>query len=183
MIPAELATDRGLEQRERFGEAILFLGPRNVGHQAQGRHRRRPGEALANRGDRRGTKPKAIHAGVDLDEHFQRTRQHRGFEHLYLLDIVHDDRQTAPGDLLQLGLSEKTLEEKDAAHVTLFAQADRGVEFDQRQSVGVLQRRQDAGEAVTVGIGLDHRQDLRPRRLFAHPRHIRAHRGQVDLCV
>ena len=73
-------------------------------------------------------------------------------EHPHLLDIVHDDREPALRDLRQLGFREKALEQQDAPRVALFAQLDRRIELDQRQAVGVLQRRQHARR------GRDHRR-------------------------
>ena len=190
-MPAELASERGYGRPrhavskifERLRQAVFFVGAREMRHQAQRRHRRRGGEALADARDVRRPEAQPVHAGVDLDEHFQRPRQRRGLQHLHLLDVVHDDGQAPCGDLAQLALGEKSFEQQDAAHVVLLAQHHRGIELDQRQAVGVLERRQDAREAVAVGIGLDHRQHLRAGRLFAHARQVAAHRGKVDLGV
>ena len=41
------------------------------------------------------------------------------------------------------------------------AQRHGGVELEQRETVGVGQRRQHAREAVAVGVRLDHREHLR----------------------
>ncbi len=121
-------------------------------HQPQRRHGWRGGEPLADSSDLRRTESKAVHAGVDLDENFQRPHQRRALQHLHLLDVVHDDSQATRGNLAQLLLGEKALEQKDAAHVVLFAQRHCGIELDERQPVGVFERRQDARESVPVGI-------------------------------
>ncbi len=154
-----------------------------MGHQTQRGHRGRPGQAFASAGDDRGAKSQAVHPSVDLHEHLQRPGQHRGLEHLHLLDVVHNNGEPALRNLFQLAFRKKAFEQQDAAQVALLTQSNRGIEFEQRQTVGVLQRGQHPRQTVAVGIGLDDCEDLRPRRLFAHARQVLAHRGQVDLCV
>ena len=95
---------------------------------------------------------------------------------------MHNNGQAALCDLVQLSLFEKTLEQENAAHEMLLAQRNRGVEFDQGEAVRGVEGRQHAREAMSVGIGLDHCQDLRPGGQRAHPREVFAHRGKVDLC-
>ena len=60
---------------------------------------------------------------------------------------MHDDREPALRDLGQLALVEEAFEQQDAARVVPLAQLDRGVELDQREPVGVLERRQHAHQA------------------------------------
>ena len=62
-------------------------------------------------------------------------------EHPHLLGVVDDDREAARGDLGQLVGGEESLEQQDAPRVVRGAQRDRGVELDQREAVGVRERR------------------------------------------
>ena len=77
------------------------------------------------------------------------------------------------GDLVQFARLEEAFEQQDAARVARRrASSTRGVELDQREPVGVVERRQHALESVPVGIGLDDRQHLRARRVGADAREI-----------
>ncbi len=113
-------------------------------HQPQRRHRRRGRQALADARDVAGPKAQAVHPGVDLDEHLERTRQHGVFEHPHLLHVVHNDGEAALRELRQLALGEEALEQQDAPRVAALAQFECDVGLDQRESVGFLERGQDA---------------------------------------
>ena len=87
------------------------------------------------------------------------------FEHPHLLDVMHDRGEPSQRELGQFAFGEEALEHQDAPRVPALAQFDRDVRLDQREPVGVLERRQDAQQAVPVGVGLDDREHLRARRL------------------
>jgi hypothetical protein len=61
------------------------------------------------------------------------------------------------------------------------AQSDRGVELEERQTVGFGECRQDAIEAMTVSVGFDHRQYLCICNMRARFGEICAHRREIDL--
>jgi hypothetical protein len=72
-------------------------------------------------------------------------------------------------DFGKLVRREETFEQQETARVSAQPQCNRGIELDERKAVGVLQRRQEAHESVSVGIRLYDRQQLRaggelPRR-------------------
>ncbi len=177
------ALARGLEHRQRFPQAVVFLGTREVHHQPQRRHRWRRRQPLANASDVGRTESQTVHSRVDLDEHFERTRQHRGLEHPHLFPVVNNRGQPALGEFRQFALGEKSFEQQDPARVPLFAQFDRDVGLDQCKAVGVLERGQHALQSVAVRVGLDHGEHLRAGRLFAHARKVGAQRSEIDLGV
>ena len=145
--------------------------------------RRRAREAFADRRDAVRREAEAVHAGVDLDEDLERARQHRAFEHRGLLLRMDDGREPALRELGEFALVEEALDQQDATRVQALAQRRRGLELDQRQAVGVVQRRQHALEPVAVRVRLDHRQDLGARRRLARTPQVRPQGRQVDLRV
>jgi hypothetical protein len=130
-----------------------------------------------------GTHAQTVHSAVDLHEHFERPLEMRALEHPHLLGVVDDDRKPVAGNLRQLVLAEESLEQQDPALVMRRSQRDGVVALEQRKAVGIGERRHDAGEPVTVGVRLDHREHLRLRRARPHQREIRAKRGQVHLGI
>jgi len=78
-------------------------------------------------------------------------------------------------------LREEPFEQQDPARIMLLAQCDRSIELEQRKAIGVGQRRQDAHEAVTVGVRLDHGKQLCAGRALARDGEIGPQRRQVDL--
>ena len=93
-------------------------------------------------------------------------------EHPHLVLVVDDNGEAARGDLRQLVGLEEALEQQDAPDVVLGAQRDRRVELDQRESVGLRERRKHAQQAVSVGVRLDDRDELRVRRQLARAREV-----------
>jgi hypothetical protein len=178
--PAELASER--EYRQLVLDAVVLVGAREVRHQPDHGDRFAVREALDQRSHIAGAKAKPVHAGIDLDEHLERPRKLRGLQHAHLVFVVHDGRQSACGQLRQLPRIEKSLEQEDATRVVHSAQANRRVEFEQCQAIGIVERRQNPLQAVTVRIRLDDGEHLRPRRARAHHRDVGLQCGQVDLC-
>ena len=88
--------------------------------------------------------PESIHAGVHLDENFDRTRQRRCLEHLDLLHMVHYNGKPARSDLGQLVVGEKTFQQENAACIVTLAQRNGGIELEQRQPVSFRERRKNA---------------------------------------
>ncbi len=127
--------------------------------------------------------PQAVHPGVDLDEHLQRAREARHLQHPHLVFAVHHDGEAPRRDFGQLIRREESFEQQDPPHVMSGAQRDGRVELDQRQSVGVGQRRQQSHQPVPVGIRLHHGEELRARRELLRAREIRAQRRQAQLGV
>ncbi len=90
-------------------------------------------------------------------------------EHRHLIGVMDDRREPLGCEFGQLVGREKPLEQQDPPRVVRSAQRERGVELDDRESVGVRERREYAREAVAVGVGLDHREHLRLRRARRAP--------------
>ena len=101
---------------------------------------------------------KTIHAGIHFDKNFDRARQCRSLEHFDLLHMVHYNGEPARGDLGQLVVGEKTLQQEDAACVVALAQRNGAIELEQRQSVGFRESRKNAFDPVTVSVRFDDRQ-------------------------
>ena len=151
-------------------------------HQAQRGHAARLRQSLGDVVHLVRLEAEPVHPGIDLDEHFQRAGQACRLQHAHLLVVVHDNGETARRDLRQLAGAEKTLEQQDSARIVLLAQRDRGVELEQRETVGIGERRQHPHQAVSIGVRLDHGQHLRARRALARDVKIGAQCGQIDLC-
>ena len=62
-----------------------------------------------------------------------------------------------------------------------FAQRDGRIELEQRQSVGLFERRQHPHESMSVGVCLHDRQHLRSRGQLARASKIRGQCGKIDL--
>jgi hypothetical protein len=90
------------------------------------------------------------------------------------------DAQAVFGKQRQVACLEKTFEQHDTLPVAGFAQLDRDVQFEQREAVGVAQRPRRAQHPMAVGIGLDHRQHARARRMPARHAKIVAQCAQAD---
>ncbi len=172
-----------LEHGERFGDAVVLVGAREVHHQAYRRDRRRRPQAAAYVRHIGRPESQPVHSGVDLDEDLERPRQDVGLQHAHLLDVVYNHGQPALREFRQLAFRKKPFEQQDAPLVVPLAQLDRSVELHQRETVGSLQRRQHPGESMPVGVGLDHRQRLRARTLRTRQREISPQCSEIDLGV
>ena len=148
---------------------------------AQHGHARGLRQAIDNRMRVGGPEAKTIHAGVHLDEHFDRARQRRALQHFYLFHMVYYNGQPARGNFGQFVRRKKSLEEQDPADVVTVAQRHRGVELEQCQAVGFRECRKNAIEAVSVRVGFDDRQHLCVRSMLARFGEIRAQRRKIDL--
>jgi hypothetical protein len=180
MMPAEFAIDRGYGNPRHAASntasgsfrTVVLLGTREMHHQPQCGDRRRRRQPLADVGDVGRTEAQPVHPRVDLDEHFERTRQHRGLEHAHLFAVVHDSGQPAMREFRQFALGEESFQHQDPPCVVLFAQLGGDLGLDQRQAVGILERGQHARQSVAVGVGLDHGEHLRAGRLGARARKV-----------
>ena len=170
-----------LERRELLLEPVVLVGARKMRHQAERGDGVALREPLDQRGHVTGPYPQSVHAGVDLEEHFERALEMRMLEHRHLVRVMDDGCQASRGELWQLVGGKEALEQQDSARVVRGAERERGIELEQREAVGISERRQHAQEPVAVGIGLDHGQHLRVRRALAHERQVPAERGKVDL--
>jgi len=171
----------GVERGDLLAQAVGFLGPRQVRHQADRRDRVAVREALDRRGNLGRAQAEAVHPGVDLEEDLERARKLRGFEHAQLFFLMHDDREPARRDLRQLGGLEEALEQQDPPRIALCPQLDGRIELEQRQAVGVRERGQHAEEPVAVGIRLHDGEDLRFGCLHAHRFQVAPQRSEVHL--
>jgi hypothetical protein len=149
--------------------------------QAQHRDTRRLRQPVDDRAHVPRPEAEAIHARVHLDEDFDRPRKCRGFEHSDLLHIVHYNGQSARSDLGQLAVGEKTLEQEDAPCIVALAQRHGGVELEQRQPVGLRERRKNAAEPVSIRVRFDDGKHLCICSTLVHLGEIRAQRRQIDL--
>ena len=127
-------------------------------------------QARAHAAPRRaGAKPKAIHAGVDLDVHVERARQRAR------------SRASAPARrrarrwrARRCAISgrararRRSLRAAGSAACSLPRAARAPLELEQRQSVGAVERRQHAQQAVAVRVRLDDGEHLRARRVSAN---------------
>ena len=68
----------------------------------------------------------------------------RMLEQAHLFGVVNDDAQSLGRDVRQLGGGEESFEQQNAASVVRCSQRNRCVEFEQREAVGIDERRQHA---------------------------------------
>ena len=101
---------RRFECIERFLEAVVVFGAREMRHQTQRRDARAPRQSLADARDVADGKTKPVHAGVDLDEDLQRTCERRSLEHRHLVRMMDDDREPALRNFRKLALLKKTFQ-------------------------------------------------------------------------
>jgi len=95
--------------------------------------------------------------------------------------MVHYNGEPARGDLGQLVVGEKTLQQKDPACVVLLAERHGGIELEQRQPVGFRERRKNAFDPVTVSVCFDDGEQLCICSTLARLGEIRTQRRQIDL--
>ena len=170
-----------VEDRGLFLEPVLFVRAREMRHEAQSCDGIALREPLDQRSHLARTHDQPVHPRVDLQENLDRTLEMRTLEHRHLFRMM-DDRREAPGrEFGKLVRREESLEQQDPARVVRCAQFKRGIELADGKTVGVGERRQHAHEAVPVGVGLDHREDLRPGRAHSHLREICTQRSNIDL--
>ena len=149
-------------------------------HQGDGAHRAmgaQPRQRVARRGH---GEAEPVHAGVEFEQDIVARVGRRLVEHAQLLFAMHHDRQIATRRNRQFDSLEQSFEQHQPFRVTRFAQADRRIDFNQAETVGIRQRRQDAFETVAVGVGLDHRQHARAGGMRARDAEIVAQRGGID---
>ena len=79
-----------------------------------------------------------------------------------------------------LGAVQETLEDHDRTRGVL-AQFHGLVDMGHREGVGGIQRRQYAAQVMTVGIGLDHGQQLAARRQATHALEVVPQVVEVDV--
>jgi hypothetical protein len=113
---------------------------------------------------RRERESEAVHARVDLEPGVDRMRGLFRLEHADLLLAVDDGRETGRLREAQVRRVEAAFEEQDRALVAAAAKRHGVFDLERREPVGLRQRARDAIEAVTVGVALDHGEDLRMRR-------------------
>jgi hypothetical protein len=107
----------------------------------------------------------------------------RLFQHPQLRVVVHHNGQPVLRDLRELVRREKPLQQQDATRVSSVAQADRGIELDEGQAVGAIQRGEHLLETVAVRVGFHDSEHLRLGRQLAHAGEIGAQRGKAHLSV
>ena len=124
-------------------QAFLLVGASEMGHQSQRGDARRRRQAIDDLAHFRGVEAQAIHAGIDLDEHFQRARKHGGLQHAHVLYVVHNYREAARRDFGQLVGTKESFQQQNAARIVMLTQQNGGVELEQCKSVGVAESGQD----------------------------------------
>ncbi len=101
----------------------------------------------------------------DLQPHIHRPGQRRALQHAQLLLVVDDHPQPVTRRLGELRHIEHALEQQDGGVDATRAQLQRLAEEGHREAVGlVVQRPRAAQRAVSVGVGLDHRERPPPWR-------------------
>jgi hypothetical protein len=85
------------------------------------------------------------------------------------------------GERVQLGGLEESFEEQDRPRFALLAQPHRGIDLDQRESVGGAERGQDTRQSMAVRIGLDDGENARPGRACAGTRDVAGKRVEIEL--
>ena len=85
-------------------------------------------------------------------------------EAIDLAGLVNDVPQVQARARLEVAGVEAAFEQEDRAAPAEPAQQLGLGDVEQRETVGALQRREHVGDAVAVGVGLDHRPDARARR-------------------
>jgi hypothetical protein len=114
-----------------------------------------------------GREAEPVHAAVHLQEDAVRPVGLERGEAIDLARLVNDVPQVQARAGLEIASVEAAFEEKDRAAPAEVAQQLGLGDVEQREAVGALQRRKCVGDAVAVGIGLDHRPDARAGRGLA----------------
>jgi hypothetical protein len=93
---------------------------------------------------------------------------------------VDDELEAVMRGLGQLPGVEDPFEQHDRRAHAGFAQNDALLEPRDRECIGFRQRERSRHESVPVGVRLDHRHDLRARRIRANRAQVVAQRRRVD---
>ncbi len=109
----------------------------------------------------------AVHARVHLEENALGPLGFVLRQPVDLLFAVHHVPQVQARTPLQVACVEHAFEQQDGAAPVHLAQLARFGDVQQREAVGCAQAFEGALQAVTVGVGLDHRPDSRIRGAFA----------------
>ncbi len=149
-----------LEARHLVGDAALAVGIGEVRHQRDLVDLRQARQAHPGRAEARAGEAQPVHARVELDKDMMRPGGLVGGEPVDLLVAVHHVPEVEPRAGLEVARLEAAFEQEDRA-----APAERTDPFglgqvEQCESVGTLQARVGALDAMPVGVGLDHRPDL-----------------------
>ena len=148
---------------DRQARMLELVGVGEVRHQGDVADARDRAQARVRGAKLVGPEAEPVHTGVHLQLHVDRPVQARIFEHPDLLDAVHRAVDVVLGQQRDVGCIEDSLKQQDRLDPAQFAQAQRIFRLDQGQSVGLDEAAHAAGQAMAIGIRLDHRPDFRRR--------------------
>ena len=151
---------------------VALVGAGKVGQQADlERRRSQAPQALERRGEVARREAEAVHAGVDLDPQHEAVRAGRLLQQLDLQRIVHHQIEAVARRLQQLLGGENPLEQHDRLCDSGGAQRQALLETRHGESVRLGEGERGRHQPVTVGVGFDHRHDVRaPRALTDDPK-------------
>ncbi len=122
----------------------------------------------------------AVHAAVDLEVDVELRRQVHVLDQLDLVGVVDHRRELVLEQQVHVERLEETLQHQDRLRHPGQAQAHRLLEIQHRAAVGIRQGARRALQAVAVGVGLQHRPDLRLAGGFARQFQVVAQGGRLD---
>jgi hypothetical protein len=150
----------------QLGERVAALvGAGEVAEQVELGHLRRRAQASMPAAQLGGGEAQAVHAGVQLEPDIQRPRRLAGEQRAGLRRALqHQVQAELGGDGVLAGL-EAALQQQDARLAVHGAHLGGLLQTGHGEAVGDLVQRGDhLAHAMPVGVGLDHREGLAPRR-------------------
>ena len=118
--------------------------------------------------------PEAVHAGVDLDEHLERSPEPRELEHPHLLLAVHDDRRAGARRSRAARRARRTPRAAGSGACSAARAAATAASSSSSASPSAsASAGQQRAQTVPVGVGLDDREHLRAGAQLAHASEVR----------
>ena len=164
------------------GELVtLFVGTGQVADQVDFGHLRRGAQAFGPVTDLLGGEAQPVHAGIQLEPDVELAVAAQHQQALGLLSALHRHIQVERHGRAPVFLVEAAFQQQDARLGRIGAHHAGLLHTAHGEPVGLLgQRRRHHGRAVTVGIGLDHRQGAPPRRTALGLGVVVTDGGQID---
>ncbi len=152
-----------------------------MGHQAYRRvHRGTDLEALPDARHMLRGEPQTMHSGVDLEPHTHALPRAGPLQGRYLAVVMNHEIQIQRGRRRELPIPAYAGEQQHRPGNADGAQRPAFLDARDGKSVGIVQRPRHPLGAVTVGVGLDDRENFAIRGRFSNLLEVVTQRGDVD---